>query len=137
MLACCSADRCRQVCPRDGDFPNPCTYDCRSYISCQNGKAFFRRCKFGCYFDSDRRCCIEGCPTGPHGILDCYNRPDGHFQHCCYCDLYASCANGGMFFHRRCEIGGTVWDDVEHKCLGKSCTCKREHRFYCLVTRCS
>ncbi|KAK2161672.1 hypothetical protein NP493_1567g00014 [Ridgeia piscesae] len=131
VLAYASADRCRCVCDRrDGDYPNTCTYDCRHYISCRNGRVYFRRCPHGGFFDADRGCCIEGCPTGPRGIIDCFNRPDGHWQHCCYCDLYASLAHGGMFFHRRCEVGGTVWDDKEHKCLGKSCTCRREHRFY-------
>ncbi|KAI0242841.1 hypothetical protein LSAT2_010884 [Lamellibrachia satsuma] len=111
-----------------------CTFDCRYYVECVRERASVRRCRGGMFFDKDSRRCDKGCPTGELGIIDCYNRPDGHWQHCCYCDLYASCANGGMFFHRRCEVGGTVWDDVEHKCLGKSCTCKREHRFYRLDT---
>ncbi|KAK2160877.1 hypothetical protein NP493_1621g00019 [Ridgeia piscesae] len=119
---------------RDGLYPAKCTYDCRNYVECEGGKARRRHCRNGMFFDSERRECIRGCPTGSNGIIDCYDRPDGHWQHCCYCDLYATCANRGMFFHRRCEVGGTVWDDKEHKCLGKSCTCEREHRFYPLKT---
>ncbi|KAI0220962.1 hypothetical protein LSAT2_027589, partial [Lamellibrachia satsuma] len=68
----------------------------------------------------------NGCPTGPREIIDCLQPSSGNIAATATCTRPAPAV--------ACEPGGTVWDGVGHKCLGKSCTCKREHRFYCLVT---
>ncbi|KAK2161670.1 hypothetical protein NP493_1567g00012 [Ridgeia piscesae] len=135
-LASCTSARKKKPCVEscvgrpDGEYQASCTYDCRFFVKCVFGFSFLLKCREGHFYDVDVRDCVKGCPTGPRGILDCYDRPDGHWQHCCYCDLYATCASGGMFFHRRCEPGGPVWHDDKHKCLWTSGTCPGVHRYY-------
>ncbi|KAI0220963.1 hypothetical protein LSAT2_027590, partial [Lamellibrachia satsuma] len=126
------SDECEESCAGmpDGEYAASCTHDCRHYVKCVFGFSFEFKCRPEHYFDVDARKCVKGCPTGPLGILDCDDRPDGLWQHCCYCDTYATCANNGIFFHSRCGIGGLVWDDAWHKCLWTSGTCRGRHLYY-------
>nr|KAG5691224.1 hypothetical protein BaRGS_019435 [Batillaria attramentaria] len=48
--------------------------------------------------------------TGPICITSCVGRPNGDYQSCFGCSVYASCV-GGMIINNRACPGGTVWDD--------------------------
>ena len=56
-------------------------------------------------------------------VSDCRGWPDGDYQSCKGCDIYATC-NGGQLFDERPCPEGLVWDDKKHYCDHKSDTCK-------------
>ncbi|KAK2161669.1 hypothetical protein NP493_1567g00020 [Ridgeia piscesae] len=128
IVLCYSADdKCEELCDGkpDGMYASSCNFDCRHYVICFFGFSFKLKCRPDHYFDVEARKCVKECPTGPRGIVDCAERKDGLYQHCCFCDMYVTCANYGLFFHSRCGVGGPVWDDDAHKCLWNSTTCDK------------
>ncbi len=48
--------------------------------------------------------------------------PDGDYQSCCGCCVYATCANGILYDNRPCPAG-LVWDDNLRRCEFTSSTC--------------
>ncbi|XP_046337517.2 uncharacterized protein LOC124119147 [Haliotis rufescens] len=55
-------------------------------------------------------------------IAACSGRPNGDYQSCNGCDVYATCANGYLYDNRPC-VAGTVWDDTLKRCEMTSTTC--------------
>merc|ERR1719244_1062135 len=56
-------------------------------------------------------------------IRSCTGKPDGDYQSCLGCKIFATCANGLLFDERPCPQAGTVWDDRVKECRWASSTC--------------
>ena len=66
--------------------------------------------------DDDSSCdCVDSC-TG---------MPDGNYQSCHGCNVFATCSNGLLYDKRPCPAG-LVWDDNKKRCEWKSDTCTRD-----------
>ena len=65
--------------------------------------------------------------TGPACIEGCKGRPDGDYQSCKACDVYATCSNEILYDERPCAYGKNnkqpVWDDEKKRCMWKTDTC--------------
>ena len=63
-------------------------------------------------------------PTSDPGICicSCRGRPDGDFQSCKGCHVYATCSNGDIYDNRPCPAD-LVWDDNKKLCDWTSDTC--------------
>ena len=59
-------------------------------------------------------------------ITSCTGLPNGDYQSCLGCHVYASCSNGVMYDGRPCPAG-LVWDDNVKRCEWTSTTCGSEH----------
>ena len=64
--------------------------------------------------------------TGYRCIRSCQGLPDGDYQSCHSCHVYASCTNGSMIDDRQCAPAQPPlnWDDRAKRCLYKSSTCR-------------
>ncbi|XP_071111190.1 uncharacterized protein [Haliotis cracherodii] len=55
-------------------------------------------------------------------ITTCTDLPDGDYQSCNGCKVYATCWHGQIFDDRPC-VGDTLWDDSFKHCELSSATC--------------
>ena len=64
--------------------------------------------------------------TGYRCIRSCQGLPDGDYQSCHSCHVYASCTNGSMIDDGQCAPAQPPlnWDDRAKRCLHKSLTCR-------------
>jgi hypothetical protein len=63
--------------------------------------------------DHDQACCVN----------DCSVVPDGYYQSCQGCTVYATCAAGGQLYDNRPCPEGLFWDDNVRGCVWISSTC--------------
>jgi len=66
------------------------------------------------------------CTSGPTCITSCtYGLPDGYYQLCKGCDVYANCSNGELACELSCGYEEQLfWDDNEKCCVSHSTTCQ-------------
>lgn len=55
-------------------------------------------------------------------VSSCENIPDGNFQSCKGCNVFASCSGGRLIDSRPCAAK-LVWDDIVKQCVYTSSTC--------------
>ena len=60
--------------------------------------------------------------NGYECVSSCDGVPDGDFQSCLGCDVYATCSNELLYDERPCPAN-LVWDDHVKKCQYESATC--------------
>ncbi len=65
------------------------------------------------------------CSQRPTCITDCDGLPDGDYQSCRGCHIYASCVSGILYDYRPCNPLGLQWDDNTKRCETVSTTCGR------------
>ncbi len=66
------------------------------------------------------------CSQRPTCITDCEGLPDGDYQSCRGCHIYASCVSGILYDYRPCNPLGLQWDDNTKRCEVESTTCGTE-----------
>ncbi|XP_071111176.1 proprotein convertase subtilisin/kexin type 5-like isoform X1 [Haliotis cracherodii] len=118
--------RCLQNCKGipNGKYQS-CT-DCRHYTACLYGFPIRLKCPCWTVWDDEAKRCqrtSSTCPQGPNNpcITNCTGRPDGSYQSCKGCSLYATCCQGQISLHK-CSPG-TYWDDSLKRCEKISATC--------------
>jgi hypothetical protein len=67
-------------------------------------------------------CYILGVPDLGDCVASCWGLPDGDYQSCYGCTVYATCAGGVLYDNRPCETN-YVWDDITKDCLYYSTIC--------------
>ena len=56
-------------------------------------------------------------------ITDCEGVPDGNYQSCKGCNVYAACGGGVLYDEQPCPTSELVWDDNSKTCEFYSETC--------------
>ena len=118
----------------DGDYQS--CKSCDVYATCIGGTIFDSRpCPLGTVWDDNfKRCDFKSTTCFNPGtvepitqqdddcITSCLDKPDGDYQSCQGCSVYASCVGGYMYDNRPCPPG-TSWDDNMKQCVFESSTC--------------
>ncbi|XP_067677848.1 proprotein convertase subtilisin/kexin type 5-like [Haliotis asinina] len=110
---------------------------CSLYASCRQRRICISKCSPGTFWDDSLKRCEKHsstCPGPSPGpspgpapaskrcVSSCDGLPNGDYQSCIGCNVFATCANGRLFDNRTCP-SKTVWDDFYKRCEWSSTTC--------------
>jgi len=118
----------------DGFYQSCAT--CNGYAICRQGAIRVMRCHPGESWDSRTTKCEKYLPTTCTDSCidsdDCSGLPDGRYQYCNRCDMYAFCERGKVLRYHQCDrdwsdpalrCKNCVYDDIWGECRGTSTTC--------------
>ncbi|KAI0237327.1 hypothetical protein LSAT2_012188, partial [Lamellibrachia satsuma] len=117
----------------DGNYQS--CFSCNAYASCGGGIFYGNRpCPGTLEWDDHAKNCVMssatcgGGPlpdcggTSPGDCISCCNGvPDGNYQSCNGCNVYASCGGGILYDNRPCPAT-LEWDDNAKNCVVSSST---------------
>lgn len=109
---------------------------CSDYITCSSSATYSKPCPEGLLWNDEAKQCASTSNTCPkvgcgeqapkvdtcNCIDSCDGMPDGDYQSCQGCYVYATCSNGILYDNRECP-SGLVWDDNVKRCEWTSDTC--------------
>ncbi|XP_046560769.1 proprotein convertase subtilisin/kexin type 5-like isoform X2 [Haliotis rubra] len=127
VICAVSADtRCVKTCKGIPSGKYQSCSGCNQVIACYHGFKIPLRCPCGTVWDDQVKRCQQTSSTclergNNPCITNCTALPDGNYQSCKGCSLYASCRQRRIRLNK-CSPG-TFWDDSLKRCEKNSSTC--------------